>query len=344
MRYPIDPKDPDDVKEAEEIGAKPWMLRALDLNPNYMGWGPHEDYMVQEEGHDYGWAQNHYIENWADFKWTPDDLNVIANFYFHIDRESKYCETCGGTGAHPDAQWVTESWYWHTSPFTTPDFAEMQSKMIMERVCGPSGVQSVIPRGQGPQSELYLAMVAKYGEPFTEHCIDTIGNGGEWSSNLTQDEVDALWDNKRLGLEFKEKPTAEQVNLWARERKGLGHDAINRMICCEARLKRLGIPHSCETCKGSGSIYTVPEPRLELVLWILHPRKGCGRAVVVKNIKEEEVKLAIHYLKKAYASFTSDIWKRILKWPRMPKPPRKPGRKPNKVTKMKVKKAKKAKA
>jgi hypothetical protein len=338
VRYPIDQKDPDALKDAEELGAKPWMLRALTLNPSYMGWGPHEDYMVQQKGRDYGWSQNHFIEIWTDFKWEPNDLNVIANFYFHIDRDSKQCETCGGIGAHPDAQWVTESWYKHSSPFTTPDFAEYQTKMVVERMCGSSPIQSVIPRGQGPKNDPYLAMVAKYGEPFTEHCMDTISNGGEWSTNLTQDEVDALWENKRLGLEFKDKPTAEAVNLWARERKGLGHDAINRLVCCKARLKRLGIPHYCETCKGGGYIYTALEPRLELVLWILHPRKGCGRAVVIKNIKEEEVKLAIRYLKKAYVSLTKDIWKRILKWPQMVKPPCKSGRKPNKVTHAKVKK------
>ena len=65
--------------------------------------------------------------------------------------------------------------------------------------------------------------------------------------------------------------------------------------------------------------------------------------MVVKNIKEEEVKLAVRFLKRAYASFTGDIWKHILKWPRMPKPTRKKGRKPGKVTKKKVKKVKKAK-
>ena len=337
MRYPLNLKDPDDIKEAEDIGAKPWMLQALTLNPSYMGWGPHEDYMVQKQGVDYGWAQNHFIENWEHFKWSPDDLNVVANFYFEITRESKTCAACGGTGAHPDAQWVTESWYRHSSPFTTPDWQEVQTRAAMERI-GCQFNDGVVPRGQSPQSEGYLAMAAKYGEPFVQHCTDTIANGGEWSTILTQDEVDALWSNKRLGMEFKEKPTSEQVNLWARAHKGIGHDAINRMICCEARLNRLGIPRLCPDCKGDGAIYTVPEPRLGLVLWVLHPRKGCGRAVVVKNIKEDEVKLAVKYLKQAYASFTHDIWKRILKYPRMPKPPRKPGRKPSKVTHAKGKK------
>jgi hypothetical protein len=53
---------------------------------------------------------------------------------------------------------------------------------------------------------------------------------------------------------------------------------------------------------------------------VLHPRKGCGRAVVVKSIKEEEVRLAMAFLKKCYASFTRDVWKRALAWPRLPKP------------------------
>ena len=163
-------------------------------------------------------------------------------------------------------------------------------------------------------------MVERYGEPFREHVASTVQNGGEWSTALAQDEVDALWAEKRLGLQFTEKPTAEQVNLMAKAGPPMLHDGINMSICCNQRCKRLGIPVPCTECKGEGAVYTVPEPRLELVLWILHPRKGCGRAVVVRSIKEEEVRLAMAFLKKCYASFTKDIWRRVLAWPRLPRP------------------------
>ena len=322
MRYY--PDDDYGRKEVEELGAKPWMLKALRLNPSYMGWGPHEDYMIQEEGSDHGWASNHVIESWDLLGIEPDNLNVVANFYFEIGRESKPCKTCGGSGAHPDAQWVTESWYRHSSPFTMPDENELMAKAIMEHFGGP-GPESRVGRGVSLADPNLLAMVKKYGDCFLRHVETTIHNGGEWSTNLAQDEVDALWESKRLSLEFKEKPTAEQVNLWARNScrpgQGFGHDAINRSICCKQRLKRLGIPHCCETCNGNGYVYTVPEPYLELVLWVLYPRKGCGCAVTVKNIKEEEVRLAVRYLKRCHASFTGSIWKRILKWPHMPPVP-----------------------
>jgi len=332
MRYYPDMEDKYDREEVEEMGAKRWMLNALRFNPSYMGWGPFEDYMAQRPGEDHGWATNTFIGDWPSFKWQPNDLNVIANFYFHIDRDSRPCEACGGKGIGPDAQWVYNSWYRHTSPFYQRGHEDLRAKAFMERICGGPSPDGIVKAGQalaphttpGLSSSNYndpklKAMVDRYGKPFEDHVFYTVQNGGEWCTALTQDEVDALWEGKRLGLQFTEKPTAEQVNLMAKKGPML-HDGINMSICCEQRCKRLGIPVPCTECKGNGYIYTVPEPRLELVLWVLHPRKGCGRAVVVKSIKEEEVRLAMAFLKKCYASFTKDIWKRVLTWPRLPKP------------------------
>ena len=336
------PNDKSDKKDAKEIGALPWMLNALRLNPSYMGWGPHEDYMIQKKGSDHGWATNLVIDSWKDFQWTPDDLNVIANFYFEIDRESKKCPTCGGSGFHVDAQWVTNSWYRHTSPFTVSNYQEMQAKAIMESFGGEDH-ESQVGRGVNINDPRLQKMVEKYGEAFlTEHCVPTMQNGGAWSTCITQDESDALWKEGRL-REFKEKPTAEQVNQWARGR-GFGHDSINHWICCEQRLKRLGIPQHCPECEGNGYLYTVPTPRLDLILWALHPRKGCGRAVTVKNIQEAEVKLAIRFLKKCHSTMTNDIWKRILKWPRMPRVPEEPRPRKKPVRKEKKNGKKKQKA
>lgn len=120
-----------------------------------------------------------------------------------------------------------------------------------------------------------------------------------WGKHLTQDEVDALWDGHRLRCDFKEKPTAEQVNEWARTVRVLGHDAINRHICLEARTKRLGIEKYCPDCKGEGYIYTSDVSTVSLTLWVLHPRKGCSRGVEVANIQQSELPAVFAYLRKA---------------------------------------------
>ena len=315
--YPVDDSDRDD---ATEIGAKPWMLQALCLNPSYVSWGPHEDYMVQQPGRNYGWQANAVFDTWDTLHKSlqPDELNVIANFYFEIERDSKACETCHGKGDHPDAQWVTESWYRHTSPFTVPNMEELQTKAIMERICGGPMTVGTPGRSMTVDSLAVQEMIRKYGEPFRQFVEDTIRQGGYWGKSITQDEADALWEEKRLGLEFKEKPTAEMVNLWASQTPGMGHDAINKWICEKRRIERLGLPYHCEACQGRGYHYTIPEPYMNLILWVLHPRKGASRAVTVQHIKEEEVKLVVAYLKKCHKVATQDIWKRIIRFPYMP--------------------------
>lgn len=121
--------------------------------------------------------------------------------------------------------------------------------------------------------------------------------GKRWCHNITQDEVDALWEKNRLKHDFKEKPTADQVNEWSRH--GMGHDAINRWICCETRAKRLGVYGFCDKCEERGYNYTEPKPHVELVLWILHPRKGCAKGLTVRNVSKEDFNDAISFLKEA---------------------------------------------
>lgn len=127
-----------------------------------------------------------------------------------------------------------------------------------------------------------------YGKPYY--------NGG-WSKNITQDEVDALWEHNRLHVDFKTKPTAEQVNEWAK--KSFGHDSINQWICVETRAKRLDVYGKCEHCKGNGNIYTSPSANLGLQLWYIHPRKGCSRGVYIKNINKEDLPKVVEFLKEA---------------------------------------------
>ena len=290
------PKDEYDRKELARLEAPGWMLAQLKLNPAYTGWGPHEDYMWKREtGNGAGWDAPVINDSWKEFgPWSLDDLNEVVNFYFEIGRPSRDCETCGGKGRHVDAQWITESWYSHSSPFTTPDDGERHSKAVLEQF-GCTFKESVIGRGKLPPDEV----INRYGKPFLEHCVRTIENGGEWSTDLTQDEVDALWEGHRLRFEFRDgKPTAEQVNNWARSRRGIGHDAINSWICTQRRCERLGVPYDCPTCEGHGHLFTGPA-YLGLVLWVLHPRKGCSRGVEVKNIQADDLPAVYDFLSRA---------------------------------------------
>lgn len=125
--------------------------------------------------------------------------------------------------------------------------------------------------------------------------------GRKWNDKITQEEVDILVQEDRL-CRFKTSkginPTAEKVN--EQERKGPHHhNAINRCILIQARAQRLGIYGDCESCQGEGFVYIEQDCHLGLVLWIIHPRKGASRGVVIKEIKQEDLPAIKGWLTKA---------------------------------------------
>ena len=111
----------------------------------------------------------------------------------------------------------------------------------------------------------------------------------KWCYKITQDEVDALVEAGRL-MDFTHiftngnwikkdpeyKPIAAEVNEWAKI--GFGHDAINCMICVEARAKRLGVWGEnglCEHCGGSGEIWLNEKYKKMAEEWVkTEPPKG----------------------------------------------------------------------
>lgn len=134
------------------------------------------------------------------------------------------------------------------------------------------------------------------------------GHGG-WGSNITLDELQALVDAGRCwGSQRGErvKPVVDQdflnkVNN-TNAHGGLGdyhHDAINRSILIRARCDRRGIPTTCPECGGHGHVFTEEAPHMELVLWFLHPRKGCSRGVTVKIVTQDDLPSVFKYLRKA---------------------------------------------
>lgn len=131
-----------------------------------------------------------------------------------------------------------------------------------------------------------------------EDWYDFEKTGREWHDKIGRAEVDALWKAGRLKLDFKEKPTPEEVNTWQRGRC-MGHDAINRAICIRARAESMGEPVDCPKCEGHGYVYTTPAAHVSLVLWFLHPRKGCSRGVEIKRIERSELPAVFNYLREA---------------------------------------------
>jgi hypothetical protein len=291
-------------------------------------WGPHEDYMWKPgrdedpednpHGKDSGWESRVLIEKWADFGWELGELNEVVNFYFSINRPARDCETCKGYGHHPDAQWVTESWYRHSSPFTKSDANELRAKAVLEQF-GSRFNDSAVGRGTLPPNDV----LARYGQPFLEHCVTTMENGGEWSTNLTQDEVDELVKEGRLSDFTREwvqgegwkptghSPTAAEVNAKAKT-SAMVHDAINSWICQRRRCERLGIPYECPTCEGHGKLFTGPA-HLSLTLWALHPRKGASRGVEIKHVERGEVAKAVEFLQRA-AERNAERFSRLPQW------------------------------
>lgn len=289
-----------ELKDLAKLNPEPWMVDQLKLNPSYPHWGPHEDYMWKEKE---GWDSRVIHESWDGFgPWSLDDYNEVVNFYFHVGRPAETCSVCGGLCYHPDAQWVSESFYSHSSPFKNRTPSEEAGSRLMQAFGAPD-LPGAIPRGTiMPSAEL----VGRYGQLFMDFCVRTMERGGAWNDDITEDEAAALIEHHR----YKAGQTAAEINA-EQHGRGIGHDCINRHILIETRLKRLGMPKYCELCDGDGSVYTGPA-HLALTLWVIHPRKGASRGVEVNNIRQDQLPDVYEYLHAA-AKRNADRFKLVVK-------------------------------
>ena len=105
----FDSDDEYDVEEAKRLRAELWMLDLLTCNPDYVSWGPHEDYMWKKN--DAGWEGPMLAESWSDLDLHLDDLNEVVNFYFFIGRAGKECLPCGESGYAPEAKRLHDDFY-----------------------------------------------------------------------------------------------------------------------------------------------------------------------------------------------------------------------------------------
>lgn len=99
----------DDRDDVDVLNAEPWMLDLLALNPSYVFWGPHEDYMWKTGS---GWDARVILARWSDM-WPLDELNECVNFYFSVERASVKCEACDGSGHNHATKRISDSFYAH---------------------------------------------------------------------------------------------------------------------------------------------------------------------------------------------------------------------------------------
>lgn len=262
-----------DDGELKELKAEGWMIELVSLNSGYVYWGPYEDYMATRGD---GWNAPIRTPSWSKFELTLDELNECVNFYFEASRASANCEACSRSGYNPETHEISETFY----------------------------------DSQG----IFM------GSP---------GHGSKrWCNDITVDEVQALIDGGRLhdfakdfvkgeGWVNRDPPVvvdeelAHKVNEW--NKKGMGHDGINRCILIKARAKRLGVYGLCPECEGDGYLYTEDKARLTLILWVLHPRKGCSRGWEVNDIQKDDVPAILAFLKEA-ADRNADRFQKVVEF------------------------------
>jgi hypothetical protein len=191
-----------------------------------------------------------------DFSWP---INEIWTGYLN-PFEPIECPYCKGSGLNPATKEISDLWYDHD--------------------------------GFGTRWG-YHYNVGRDGKPTKRPPWKIWGECRAWQHNITQDEVEALFEGGRL-MDFThvprteeqrriaaEKraaggngwlsesngyvPTADEINEWSHH--GMGHDSINHWICVKARAKRLGIYGQCERCRGEGQLWATPEIKAAHEAW-----------------------------------------------------------------------------
>jgi hypothetical protein len=140
-------------------------------------------------------------------------------------------------------------------------------------VCNHSGFRSGHSSGYN-QETYYL------NEDFYNH----------WQHDLTEDELEVLKIKKRVPRDI----TLEEIN-----QPDYIHDDINRVILVKTRAQRLGVWGLCTACEGKQYQFITDEAHVNLILWLIHPRKGASRGIEIKHITIKDLPEVKAYLTKA---------------------------------------------
>lgn len=272
-KYP-DSNNASDLKSLEQLKAAPWQIEMLKKNPEYVYWGNNEDHMSGGSG----LSTPNSLRTWDNEALKLDEYNEIINFYFQLNRDSHTCPHCDGAGVNPATRQLSEDWY---------DF-EKTGRRWCDKI-NDNEVEALIRHGRIP--ELAIPTTVKGREEIKASWYFFREDSNKWEG-----WVDIDGERKRVELNPPTGyPSAVTVNTWG-QNKGLGHDAINRWICIEARAKSLGVYGQCEHCEGEGHIYDADCATLQLQLWVIHPRKGASQGVFIEEILESEIPEVLAFL------------------------------------------------
>ena len=197
---------------------------------------------------------------WPLNKTWPGYLNPWYKFSYD-------CETCKGNGYSKRAKELGDMWYGYapfdptstgSKPFGSdhPIVRERAHRNMFFMKYGTDWDKWNKHKDTMPVNEKDIAHEARR---LSETCFDN-----HWMHHLSQEDVDALWEEGRL--DFKEKPTASEVNEWSIG-GGMGHDSINNWICVKARCKREEVTDTCPDCKGEGSVWAEDKYRVLSEQW-----------------------------------------------------------------------------
>ncbi len=208
-----------------------------------------------------------------------------------LELNPSYCSW----GPHEDYMWTKDSQGWNSSQVsaTWADFGPWTLDELNECVNFYFSVNRESKQCETCGGDGYHPDAHTVSNTFYRHMND---QGEHWNDKITQDELDALKESGRV----KSDATVESVNAENHPgARGMGHDAINRHILIQARLKRLGLPETCPACEGHGYVYTAPAAHVSLTLWWLHPRKGCSRGIEITSIQQSELPVIFAFLRSA---------------------------------------------
>jgi len=259
----------------------------------YIGWGPGDDYMSTPKDQEYGWNKNIEGDDWKTF-WHGEEVLKDDGLKERMDK-------AGFKDNDWDLNFVAD--YYFSVNHDSEECGDCEGsgacppcKELSDSFYGDDGYR-VVYDGEGN-----LVGFEQVREP-------TEG----WHNKITQDEVQALFDEDRLRDWDGKIPTAEEVNELQMKCGGIvmTHDAINKHILVRARAERLGLIEVgeenntyCKTCNGRGSVRT-GEDRLVFYAWLLHPRKGASRGITVKSVQPHELPEVKEFLLASYLKHQS---------------------------------------
>lgn len=209
-----------------------------------------------------------------DFKWPIGRIwhGYINPFY---GKHSSECIHCEGTGESPEVRKMVARWYGYgpfhpsetgSAPFT-PDHPDVR-KLAEWNVRSYGKDEAAIQR----EAQRLCALF-----------------NGQWAHHLSQEDVQACWDNNGLmhwshcfnketnRWERKKDakvPTAKEVNDWS-ILASLEAPSSHRVI--PAAAKRMKVRTKCQHCKGEGVLWDDPKSQWLANRWSkMHPPKGEG--------------------------------------------------------------------